>query len=501
MRSCRARPRATPKLSIGSAMISPTVMRGSRDANGSWKMICTWRRMRRMRDPESRVSSWPLNTTRPAVAGWSWVMTRASVDLPQPDSPTSPSVSPLRTSKLTPSTARTTSPPAPPTGKYLYTSSTRRMTGSMAGCALVPADASTAIGRLLEVRAGLQLLCGLAGDGDRLQLLRRLLGHVPHQHPAARHLVLPDLRERGLLLRAAVLAERAAGVELAARRQADQVRRQTRDADQPSAADRVDTGHGAEQRPRVRMLRALEYLPDRAFLDDPTGVHHDHAGADAGDQRHVVSDEHDRGAQLAVELLEQRDDLRLDGHVQGRGGLVRDQQAGLVGQTHRDHRPLTHAARELVRVVLLPPLGRRDADPVQQRHHAADGVPRREALVGRHRLFDLRPDPRHRVQRRHRVLEDHRNVVAPELPDLLRVHLRDITVAEPDVTADDAARVGHQAQDREGGHRLAAARLADDADGLALVDVQADAVHRLHYAPGREELRLQVLDTQQPRHR
>src|SRR5215469_15789770 len=98
-------------------------------------------------------------------------MTRASVDLPQPDSPTRPSVSPLRTSRLTPSTARTTSAPIPPTGKCLYTSTTRRMTGSRAGCALVPADASTAIRHLLEVRDGLQLLRRLVRDRDRLELL------------------------------------------------------------------------------------------------------------------------------------------------------------------------------------------------------------------------------------------------------------------------------------------------------------------------------------------
>ena len=54
-------------------------------------------------------------------------MTRPSVDLPQPDSPTNPSVSPLRTSKLTPSTARTACPPKRPVpiGKCLTTSSTR----------------------------------------------------------------------------------------------------------------------------------------------------------------------------------------------------------------------------------------------------------------------------------------------------------------------------------------------------------------------------------------
>ena len=49
----------------------------------------------------------PLNTMSPEVGSSSLVITRPVVDLPQPDSPTSPSVSPALTEKETPSTART----------------------------------------------------------------------------------------------------------------------------------------------------------------------------------------------------------------------------------------------------------------------------------------------------------------------------------------------------------------------------------------------------------
>src|SRR6185312_677981 len=48
----------------------------------------------------------PRNSTRPLVGPYSPTMRRATVDLPQPDSPTSASVSPPTTSKLTSSTAR-----------------------------------------------------------------------------------------------------------------------------------------------------------------------------------------------------------------------------------------------------------------------------------------------------------------------------------------------------------------------------------------------------------
>src|SRR5687768_1881624 len=48
----------------------------------------------------------PWNSTRPSLGACSPTIRRATVDLPQPDSPTKPSVSPLVTSKETRSTAR-----------------------------------------------------------------------------------------------------------------------------------------------------------------------------------------------------------------------------------------------------------------------------------------------------------------------------------------------------------------------------------------------------------
>jgi hypothetical protein len=49
----------------------------------------------------------PSNVIWPPSCGVRCMSTRAVVDLPQPDSPTTPSVSPLRTSKETSSTALT----------------------------------------------------------------------------------------------------------------------------------------------------------------------------------------------------------------------------------------------------------------------------------------------------------------------------------------------------------------------------------------------------------
>jgi hypothetical protein len=70
-------------------------------------MICMSRRSLAQRIVPMRVTSAPSNQTSPALGSISRRMQRPVVDLPQPDSPTSPSVSPLPMSKLTPSTACT----------------------------------------------------------------------------------------------------------------------------------------------------------------------------------------------------------------------------------------------------------------------------------------------------------------------------------------------------------------------------------------------------------
>src|SRR5689334_15336990 len=83
-----------------------TVIRGLRELYGSWKIIWTRRLYDRRPVPASASTSCPENDREPASGSCSLTRQRARVDLPQPDSPTMPSVSPRRTSKLTSCTAR-----------------------------------------------------------------------------------------------------------------------------------------------------------------------------------------------------------------------------------------------------------------------------------------------------------------------------------------------------------------------------------------------------------
>src|SRR6185295_10511945 len=80
---------------------APTVRLGLSERYGSWNTI--WTRRRRACSPlrESEAKSASPTTILPRVGSISRAMQRATVLLPEPDSPTRPTVSPLRTSKDT----------------------------------------------------------------------------------------------------------------------------------------------------------------------------------------------------------------------------------------------------------------------------------------------------------------------------------------------------------------------------------------------------------------
>jgi hypothetical protein len=73
---------------------------------------------------------------------------------------------------------------------------------------------------------------------------------------------------------------------------------------------------------------------------------------------------HDAHAEFLLDVLQQFQDLRLDGDVQRRGRLVGDQHlSGRAGERHGDHHALAHAARQLVGVFVEPLTCVRDAHP------------------------------------------------------------------------------------------------------------------------------------------
>ena len=227
---------------------------------------------------------------------------------------------------------------------------------------------------------------------------------------------------------------------------------------------------------RVGVARLGEELVPLPALDDLAAVEHVDLVAQPRDDPEVVGDHDERRAGVLHELLEQGEDLGLDRHVERRRRLVGDEQPRLARQRHRDERPLPHPARELVGVVGEAPLRVGDADLLE--HLLRDRHRRlaRHPLVPLEHLGDLHPDGDDGIQRGQRILEDHAEVGAAAVAHLVRTEGEQVGALVADAALDGVAALGQQTHDRQRRHRLAAAGLADDADGLAGAHVEADVV-------------------------
>ena len=216
-----------------------------------------------------------------------------------------------------------------------------------------------------------------------------------------------------------------------------------------------------------------------------------------GDDAQVVRDEDDRHAALVAQLLQELEDLRLDRHVERRGRLVGDQERrGRRAAPWRSSRAGACRRRTRAGSAWMRSAASGMPDAVEQLDGARHGLRAREAEVQLPHLGELLLDPQVRIQARHRVLEDHRDPVAADLPQL-------------------PLRTGRPARGPRSGTLPPAIRpcglgsrprierfvtlfpqpgLADEADDLAPVDLEGDAVDGADEALLGHELRPQVRD-------
>ena len=94
-------------------------------------------------------------------------------------------------------------------------------------------------------------------------------------------------------------------------------------------------------------------------------------------------------------------------------------------------------------------------------------------------------------------MQNHGDFAAADLPHLFVGFVDQVLAVEDDVAGNDAGgRAGDKAQQRQGGHGFAAARLADDAQRFAGPQRKADAVDGFGDAPAVVEVGMQVADFQ-----
>ena len=109
-------------------------------------------------------------------------------------------------------------------------------------------------------------------------------------------------------------------------------------------------------------------------------------------------------------------------------------------------------------------------------------------------LVDLVADGHDRIERRVRILEDHRDVAAAYRPERVRRQLRRFwpsIITDPDTFAVVRRSSPIAASQRDA---LAGARLADDTEGFAGIDVVGDVVDSVDEPVLRHEVDRQVAD-------
>src|ERR1700726_3870006 len=202
-----------------------------------------------------RVMSWPSSTTTPSALGTRRMIALPKVDLPQPDSPTRPSVSPASSSKDTSSTARTA-----PCAVWYWTQ------------------------RLSTDNSGMSRQLLLGGETRR-----RPPGHQRHQPGPLRAATI----EGG----GAAVLKGAAGRQLRERRDA------AADLGQSTTAPPLRRRRGAEQAACIAMQRPFEQRLDRRLLDLASGIHHHDAVGGLGNDAEIVGDDDQPIRELACSSL------------------------------------------------------------------------------------------------------------------------------------------------------------------------------------------------------
>ncbi|MPM71093.1 hypothetical protein SDC9_118056 [bioreactor metagenome] len=264
-----------------------------------------------------------------------------------------------------------------------------------------------------------------------------------------------------------------------------------------AVAVHAHVGNAGHEATGVRVGRLVDHLVHGPDLGHAARIHHRHAVAGFGDDTHVVRDQHDRRAARAADVFEQRDNLRLDGYVQGRCWFVGNDQFRLCGQRQRDHHTLAHATRELVGVVIDALLGRRNAGVLEQRDRALARLRRVERQMRGDGLDQLSAHGIQRVERGERVLKNRADAAPTDMAHLFGGQVVDALAIQQNLAGGDVPRRFQQADDGRAGERFARPRFAHHAQDLAGRNRKRHVVERAQRASAPRKLDHQILNIKQ----
>ena len=145
----------------------------------------------------------------------------------------------------------------------------------------------------------------------------------------------------------------------------------------------VEAGQRSKEAFCIGMLRGPEQGADRGPLNNMAGVHDGHIVGHLGYDTEVVRDQENGHMGPGLDLAKQVENLGLNGHVEGGGGFVGNEEQWVTRQSHGDHGALAHPPRELMRVFVDARLGGRDAHIVKKLNRTLESLRLRYARCSR----------------------------------------------------------------------------------------------------------------------
>jgi hypothetical protein len=253
---------------------------------------------------------------------------------------------------------------------------------------------------------------------------------------------------------------------------------------------------GRQQFAGIGMARIGENLSRRALLDDLTCLHHADPVGNTAHHRQIMGNEQKRQILARLQPGQKIQYLRLNGHIQRRGRLIRNQQPWPIGQRHGDHHPLALAARQLMRIGRKPAFGIADPDLAQKLDDPRPCLRPLQPLMQGKAFAKLAFDRMQRIKAGHRLLKDEADVIAAQ-GSQLALRGPDHLAAKIADRAGDRGAIGQKPHGRKRGDRLSRSRLPDQRHGLAAPDLERHALDRAQRLAVQTEVDGQVADLQQ----
>ena len=253
--------------------------------------------------------------------------------------------------------------------------------------------------------------------------------------------------------------------------------------------------NGTKQIIGIRVQRVPKELPGRRKLHDSSRIHHRNPVADFRSNSKIMCHHHNAHAKISLQLLQKADDLFLHCDIQGSCRLIRKEKLRSGSKRNSNHRPLPHASGELMRICKKALLCRRNSNHLHHPHCLFFLLlPAHFLLEGFHNLLS---DRLHRIQRCHRLLENHADVSTADFPKLRFRHFPKILSVKQNLSPGYLSGILQNLEQRSAGHTLSAAALSDQTEGLLLPDGKGDLINGRNCLLIRNKLRLKMPDIQQ----